>query len=305
MNWENSMPFTAINCPLCGSDKYSLFIKTYDRFDPNKKEIFKIVRCDRCGFVYLNPRPMGHEIYKYYKREDYDPFVSSGDSTSFRSQVYKLIRKINLNLKAARISKISKPGNLLDVGCATGEFLFTMKKRGWNVVGVEPDEKARGYAQDSGITVFPNIGDVSNNEKFDIVTFWHVLEHVYDFYKTMDYVSKFIKEGGFLIVAVPNIDSIDFKIYDKNWVALDSPRHLYHFSPVTIRNLLRRYNFKMVNSWPITFDLLYNQLMSYYLKYPLYKGWLTLLKGVLYSLFKTYVISVRYSSTLVYNFVRE
>ncbi|MBL7136658.1 MAG: class I SAM-dependent methyltransferase [Candidatus Marinimicrobia bacterium] len=297
--------FEKIDCPICRSSDYTHFISTFDRFDPKKELNFEIVKCQRCEFVYLNPRPGEEEIGKYYKSDSYDPFISTGKSKNFRDKIYLLIRNINLQLKVAKINKLTKPGCLLDIGCATGEFLNAMKRRNWKTIGVETDDKARNFSIKKGFKVFDSLDNLDKNYKYDVISLWHVLEHIHKLQNSVDLIGKLMNKGGFLIMAVPNIKSSDFNKYRSNWIALDAPRHLYHFSPVSINRLLVPYGFKLVNSWPLIFDSFYNHLMSRNLKYSALRGWKSAAAGLLCGFLQMVLFSKCYSSSLVYCFVKE
>lgn len=297
--------FVKIECPSCRCKKYDPFIRTFDRFDKSQHLNFQLVKCQRCGLIYLNPRPLENDIWKYYNSEGYDPFISIADRKSFREKIYVIIRKFNIRRKASRINCVVDPGRLLDVGCATGEFLSAMKKKRWNVFGIETDEKSRNFSINRGYNVFESLDSIDEGCKFDLITFWHVLEHVYRLKESLEKVYELLSHDGYLVIAVPNILSIDFRQYRKYWVALDAPRHLYHFSPVTLIKLLETSGFRFVHSWPLIVDSFYNYLMCRQLKYSRFRGWGNMFIYLLYSLLRIRLSSQKYASSLVYYFIKR
>jgi len=153
---------------------------------------------------------------------------------------------------------------LLDVGAGTGAFASTMQKNGWNVTALEPDATARANAEkDFNITLQPSENLFSlKDESFDAITLWHVLEHVHNLH---NYINKFyslLKEDGVLIIAVPNYTSYDANEYESAWAAYDVPRHLYHFSPKSMKTLLGKHKFKLKKYKPMWFDSYYISLLS-------------------------------------------
>jgi 2-polyprenyl-3-methyl-5-hydroxy-6-metoxy-1,4-benzoquinol methylase len=294
-----------INCPVCHSAKYSTFLKTYDRFDPDKKIKFKLVRCRTCRFVFLNPRPDEAEIVQYYTSDDYDPFISLESSANIRSRLYTAIRHRNLAWKAKQILKVSTPGTLLDYGCATGEFIEQMNELGWQSYGLEVDQKARQFARDRDLNVVMNRNQLPGNIHYDVITLWHVLEHIHRLDDTLNFFSEKIAKSGYLIIAVPNLDSSDFKKYGHAWIALDAPRHLYHFNQRSIARLLQPYGFQLKQRIPLLFDTFYNHLMTNTIIHRVIPGITTALLGISSTLFQTLFISKNYASTLVYIFKKE
>jgi len=248
------------NCPVCGSDIFDPFISGTDYFLTGEK--FEIVKCNSCGFRFTNPRPKAEELGKYYESAEY---ISHSDTRKgLFAAVYQQVRKYTLGRKLAMISNFQQKGEILDIGCATGQFLNYMSDHGWKTTGIEPDEKTRARAiSEYGLQVFPEEKLNSfNKASFDVVTMWHVLEHVADLKGRMKQIKNLLKPQGTLIIAVPNSDAYDAKKYGEFWAGYDLPRHLYHFTKSDVKLLVEKFGFTIVNILPMKFDAFYVSLLS-------------------------------------------
>ena len=230
-----SIRLEEVNCLICNShDNDILYDAVPDRFSPDKR--FTEVKCRNCGFVFLSPRPMEEEMAEFYDLEEYQPHNLS--KTSLFDRLYRKIRIKNSINKRKLIEKHLNTGNLLDIGCGTGDFLSEMKAHNWFVSGMETAPDARKIAEDKDIKIADELWKVEKS--FDVITMWHVLEHVHRVENMFDNIKRLLKPEGYLIIAVPNIESLDARFYKYNWVALDAPRHLYHFRPRDISDLLTK-----------------------------------------------------------------
>jgi SAM-dependent methyltransferase len=248
------------NCPVCGSEMFDPFITGKDYFLTG--ESFEIVKCRKCGFRFTNPRPGPTELGKYYESPDY---ISHSDSRhGLFASVYQKVRKYTLGRKYALIHKYHQKGEILDIGCATGQFLNYMDERGWKVAGIEPDEKARNRAvTEFGLQVFPEKHlDSFKTASFDVITMWHVLEHISDLNSRIEHIKKLLKKDGTFIVAVPNCDAYDAEKYKSHWAGYDLPRHLYHFTKTDMKLLMEKFGFTIVKILPMRFDAFYVSLLS-------------------------------------------
>ncbi len=266
---------TLKKCPVCASVNIEKFIETEDFF--LSKELFSLSKCRNCQLVFLNPRPNSEELIKYYQSDEYISHHSKGLNPFVA--LYRYLRKRNISYKYNLVTKIVKSGSLLDIGCGTGEFLNYFSLRNWQVKGIEPDLGARKHAKDEfGLDVFDeNMLNDFANESLDVVTMWHVLEHVLDVNQRVKTVYRLLKKDGLFVVAVPNYLSWDAVHYNKYWAAYDVPRHLYHFSPNALINLVEKFNFKFLETKPLKYDSYYISLISE--KYK--KGRLPYLNGVI------------------------
>lgn len=250
------------NCPACGSSNIHFVLKAKD--ETVSHEYFEIWQCNDCTLRFTQDVPAEENIGRYYQSSDY--ISHSNTSKGVVNKLYHTIRSITLQTKRKLVENSSgkKNGNLLDVGAGTGAFASTMENAGWNVTGLEPDETARANAQkDFNIKLQPtgNLFNLQQNN-FDVITLWHVLEHVHRLHEYLDQFYTLLQPGGTLMIAVPNYTSFDAKTYAENWAAYDVPRHLYHFSPRSMQQLLQLHKFGLENKKPMWFDSFYVSLLS-------------------------------------------
>ena len=248
------------NCPVCNYEKWEIFLHCRDHFQSGDE--FEIVRCKKCSFLFTNPRPDRNEIGKYYESQNYISHHSSGND--LMSIVYRLVRKWNIKKKFIIISTLSNGKNLLDIGCGSGELLQYFNSHGWNTMGIEPNNTARKIAvEQNNVNAFPE-GQLEEmpDASFDVISLWHVLEHISDLHKRMAEIRRLIKPGGTIFIAVPNASSYDAKYYNSFWAAFDVPRHLYHFTRETISLLVSNYQFEMIKILPMKMDAFYVSLLS-------------------------------------------
>lgn len=249
------------NCPVCKSQNFEPFITCEDHTVSHEK--FDIVSCTQCEFKFTNPIPDISSLSNYYKSEDY--ISHSNTKKGVLSRLYHLVRNYTLKGKLKLVSSYVSRGTILDYGCGTGMFLEVCQSAGWRAIGLEPDSGARKIARDMNLKVHQDKGEISKsyfNEKFDAITLWHVLEHVTDLEETLNWFKAKLNRDGVLIIAVPNHTSFDAKHYKEFWAAYDVPRHLYHFEPKTITQLLSDYGFSLVEKLPMRFDSLYVSMLS-------------------------------------------
>jgi 2-polyprenyl-3-methyl-5-hydroxy-6-metoxy-1,4-benzoquinol methylase len=224
--------------------------------------------------VYLNPRPREADSGRFYEHAEYLPFASLSSNRSLLARLYDLLRRANLNWKRRVVTKFwqSVKGdlppatcNLLDVGCGTGEFLATMKAAGLQVEGLERDERAAAWAREHH-QIAVSAGSVEqlseSTRQYDVITLWHVLEHLYDPGRALEIIAQRLRENGMLLIAVPNIAGIDARIYKSNWVALDAPRHVNHFSLDTLARLGSKHGLTLRWWRQLPLDAFFNALMS-------------------------------------------
>jgi 2-polyprenyl-3-methyl-5-hydroxy-6-metoxy-1,4-benzoquinol methylase len=265
-------------CPICESPEQELFMNSLDY--SVSKESFSIVRCKSCGFHFTNPIPDESKIGSYYKSESYVSHSSS--KRGLINRIYHWVRWYSLKRKVALINSLSKEKSVLDIGAGTGHFLKEAKSAGWNVTGLEPDVDARSLAKSvNNIDLLEQraLYDLSS-ASYDIITMWHVLEHVYHLRKDVGRITDLVKPGGALVIAVPNMNSYDAKFYKEYWAAYDLPIHLYHFTKQDVVNLFGQFNFELVESRPMMFDSFYVSMLSEkYKNGSMIKGVLTGLKS--------------------------
>lgn len=236
--------------------KEKFYIKTKD-FLLSGEEFTLVENTER---DLLQTIPVPENLSDYYQSENY---ISHTDSNkTLFDKAYQLVKKIALSQKLSLVKKMNKgEGSVMDIGSGTGDFLAFAKNKNWNVLGVEPVEKARQLSEKKGIVVNEYLHEVED-KNFDVITLWHVLEHVEDIEAYILEIKRRLKPGGTLIVAVPNFKSKDALHYKEHWAAFDVPRHLWHFSESSIKRIFLKYQFKLIQTKPMWFDAFYVSLLS-------------------------------------------
>lgn len=242
-------------CPVCNNTNFQPYLTVKDY--TVSKNLFNIVKCKQCDFLFTNPRPFAKDIDQYYQSENYISHTNKSNNPI--NLAYKLARTQTLKWKYNLVQKYL-PTTLLDYGCGTGHFLKYCAVKGITTMGFEPDNKARKIAQNAGITTYETLDVIKN--KFDIITLWHVLEHVSDVNHVMQWLYNHLNKNGTLIIAVPNPASYDAKKFKQYWAAYDVPRHLYHFTKKTLEKLAHRHDFSVENIHPMKLDAYYISLLS-------------------------------------------
>lgn len=249
-------------CPVCNNNSISYSFTAKD--NTVSDETFAIWKCAHCSLLFTQDIPAEENIGKYYNSHNY---ISHSDTKEgFINQAYHTVRSIALTGKKNLIEKKTgiAAGNILDIGCGTGAFLDKMKKGGWQVTGLEPDEGARQKAASLyNIQTRPS-AELFNLQpgSFDAITLWHVLEHVHRLHEYIDQIKKLLTSQGLIFIALPNHTSVDAENYKENWAAFDVPRHLYHFSPYSMNVLMNKHGMRIKEMKPMWFDSFYVSMLS-------------------------------------------
>ncbi len=248
------------SCPICGKEEFKNFLVVTD--NSVSKESFVIVECENCTFKFTNPRPDENSIGSYYESEEY--ISHSNTKSGIINRAYHVVRSITTKQKVELINRHQPAkGTILDYGCGTGVFLEACKKDGWQVQGIEPNDKARELAEGAtGTKVATELSSLDPDKKYNVITLWHVLEHIHSLNETAKELISHLAEDGTLIIAVPNADSHDAQQYKENWAAYDVPRHLYHFTQPTMKRFLKKHKMQLEEVLPMKFDAYYVSMLS-------------------------------------------
>ncbi len=208
----------------------------------------------------LVTRPIPENPDEYYKSDDY---ISHTDSSkSLVDKIYQIVKKFSFYSKLRLINQFSKERKrLLDIGAGTGDFLKAAKSAGWSIWGIEPNHDARMRAREKRVELLSEI-ELLSEQKFEVITLWHVLEHLPDLENQILKLLGCLEQNGTLVIAVPNFNSYDAKYYKEFWAAFDVPRHLWHFSTTAIERLFLKHGLKVVRVKPLIFDSFYVSLLS-------------------------------------------
>lgn len=223
-------------CNLCGSGS-SENILLFSTYDYITHTLHIVVKCKACGLVYVNPQPTEEELPKFYPETYYGNAPFLYEIVDARSRYKKFQRIVG-----------KRTGKLLDVGCGKGLLLKLLKESGWEVIGTELSKESAKYANEVlGLKVFNQDIEECNftDESFDLITFFHSLEHLINPLSTLKTIRRLLKDDGLLIVEVPRFHSLYFKIFKDKWFHLDVPRHLFHFDDQTLEKLLTTSGFKV------------------------------------------------------------
>tara|TARA_B100000686_G_scaffold272467_1_gene289618 strand:- start:191 stop:1018 length:828 start_codon:yes stop_codon:yes gene_type:complete len=205
----------------------------------------------------LKTEPVPENLSAYYKSESY---ISHTDaSKSFTEKLYNIVKTYMLQKKVGWILKEKSAGKLLDIGAGTGDFLKAAS-RYFKVEGVEPSKVAREKAQKKHLRLKKKLSEIS--DKYNIITMWHVLEHVPNLEQQFKEFHRLLNDDGLLVIAVPNYKSKDADIYKEYWAAYDVPRHLWHFSKKGIQTLFFENGFQLFHSKGLKFDSFYVSMLS-------------------------------------------
>ncbi|HWA35490.1 MAG TPA: class I SAM-dependent methyltransferase [Cyclobacteriaceae bacterium] len=242
-----------ITCPVCQASEFNthLICKDYTATG----ELFHVEQCQACGFLITTPRPTEENAGQYYQSEAYISHTAKAAGPI--DYIYLTVRHFTLNWKYRLISRKGTPAKLLDFGSGTGSFLNYCIDKGIDAYGIEPSIKAR----DTHAKVRDSLAALEIND-FNIITLWHVLEHVYTLEETLDKLKDLLAKTGTIFIAVPNWQSYDAQHYRAQWAAYDVPRHLWHFSQSTMKALLSKKGFKLQTIIPMKLDSYYVSLLS-------------------------------------------
>lgn len=247
-------------CPWCGTETNQTVLQLKDYF--LTKEDFSIVECPCCGLRFTQPRPSPDVIGKYYQSEAY--YSHQENKKGFVPRVYEFVKSFNIKNKAKMAIEGLPVGKLLDIGCGVGDFLVDVQKQGWDVHGVEPSDAAKRIAETrlGLLPKSPSEYSSFDDHSFDVITMWHVLEHIDDLHFQTSEIVRLLKPGGRLVIALPNFQSFDCQHYKDKWAAWDVPRHLNHFAPDTLRAIITSIGFQNIDTQKLIWDAYYISYMS-------------------------------------------
>jgi len=254
-------------CPLSGSREFTPLMQVPDRFNLSGKP-WRLVRSKESGLVMLDPRPDANEMAAHYPAESYDPFLNQTNFRSLRDRAYLALSDLLLAGKARRVikglDKSTGSAKVLEVGCSSGRLLLRLQKDFGipteNLWGIEPDPNAASAARTAGLAhvTETELPDSSIDCRFDRIVFWHALEHLHRIGENLDKAQQLLDADGQLIIALPNLESQDARRYGPNWIAIDAPRHIYHFTPETLEALLKKHGFSVIEIGKWLPDTVYN-----------------------------------------------
>lgn len=236
-------------------------------------EEFELLHNNELDLLETHPQPSLEKLPEYYKSEDYISHTNT--KRNLFEKAYHLVRNISLKRKLKLINSFSSEEKvLLDIGCGTGDFLQIAKRDGWKISGIEPNDNARNIANNKTNNSVFKTEELLNlaQNSFDVITLWHVLEHLPKLEEHISILKSLLKKDGTLIIAVPNYKSFDAKYYKEFWAAYDAPRHFWHFSQTSIAKLFGKKNMFVDNCLPLKFDSYYVSLLSE--KYK--SGWMNI-----------------------------
>ncbi|MBK9175340.1 MAG: class I SAM-dependent methyltransferase [Flavobacteriales bacterium] len=246
-------------CPICGEGSAlpALVVKDHHL----TQEEFELVDCRGCGMRRTNPRPTATAMGGYYASEEY--LSHDASSGSLLARIYRMARSLALARKHRLIRAHVTGGRLLDLGCGTGDQLAHLSARGYQVEGVEPGVRARETAiRQHALKVVPQLGDVPAEEQFQVITLWHVMEHLHELPHTVKRLNPMLAPGGLLFAAVPDRESWDCAHYGPFWAAWDVPRHIWHFRRQDMQRLLSANGFKLMKAGRMPLDAYFIALLS-------------------------------------------
>jgi SAM-dependent methyltransferase len=249
-----------IHCPFCKSKLKTIFT-TKDYLVRGEK--FDIVECSDCRLRMTNPFPDKEKIGNYYESDVY--ISHAEESKGIFDSIYNMVRSYMLGRKRKIVENSSgiKQGSLLDIGCGAGHFLSSLKENGWNVKGVDASQKARELVKSQfDIHVASPKDWLNSDKKYDVITCWHSLEHVYEPWVYLEKIKTQLNPDGVFIVALPNYESTDGNKYGANWAAYDTPRHLYHFTPTSMEKIMFNNEFLIDEIHRMPFDAFYVSILS-------------------------------------------
>lgn len=247
-------------CPWCGSEKAQINLWLRDEF--LTKEDFHICECLNCGLLYTMPRPDKDKIGAYYKSEAY--YSHQENKKGFIPKVYERVKSINLKHKYRLATNGLQPGKLLDIGCGVGDFLHTAEMHGWECIGVEPSDDAKSIAQKriKGKIITSMELEGFPDGSFDVITMWHVLEHVDNIKWQVAQLQRLVNPSGRVIIALPNYKSYDGQYYKEQWAAYDVPRHLNHFNRNTLSKIFKTSGLELIKMDKLKWDAYYISYLS-------------------------------------------
>jgi SAM-dependent methyltransferase len=240
------------------SNKSSFLVKDY----AVSGETFSLRYIQEMDMFETIPKPTEEALPSYYESEDYISHTAS--PRNLFEKLYQLVRSFMVKRKCLLATKnASNKGSLLDIGCGTGDFLLEANKQGWYTFGVEPNLNARSLAKQKGLEVYQSLyEDELQAATFDVITLWHVLEHLPNLEEQITLIKRLLKPNGLLVIAVPNFKSYDAQYYKSYWAAYDVPRHLWHFSKTSIRKIFEPSGLHVVKIRPMWFDAFYVSMIS-------------------------------------------
>lgn len=287
---------TVLQCPVCSSTVSTVALTATDHTVSHAQ--FNIRACDNCGFHFTSPRPDQESIGAYYLSEDYISHVA--EAKSLKDRIYHMVRRRAIQGKQKLIQTHHASGRVLDVGCGTGDFLSYLKEKKYTVQGVEVSHQARSLAEAKGLQVTETLKKIPKENQFNVITLWHVLEHVQDPKQTLQELNVRCDEDALLVIAVPDHSSWDCQHYGNGWAAWDVPRHLSHFRREDMKKLLDETGFELLAIKNMWFDAPYVAMLS-----EQYRGagaTMSFLKGALIGLWSNTlaVVSNRPTSSSLY-----
>ncbi len=232
-------------CALCGCARQSVLHVTRDRHYGIPGD-FTVARCDDCQLVFLSPMPTEAQLASFYPDDFYAYQPHPKDSAGKRA--LKMLLSIEIRTLDP---KFPQPGKVLDLGCGSGQFLAGYRERGWEVWGVEPSKKAAQYGREQyGLNI---VGGTLLEARlpaghFDYIRSNHSFEHVPNPNEVMRELRRLIKPDGLLHIGVPNIDSLNGRLFGKYWWYLGAPVHTFGYSVETLTRMAAKHGFERVRT---------------------------------------------------------